>query len=241
MQTMLPDNVLKANSISALDREFRKTGSRRFTAHRCSGLWLMPREEPVFCIGMQCTATMSVGSYLKALGYNALHWPEWLEAEFGRNLHAGNDRAMEILAPVFQRYNAFCDVPFPGLYQELDRTFSDAHFVLTVRSPQSWWRSVSRLWKLEERRVRDLTPGEIIQYRPYDPVEMTRVRFEDAETLKGKFMQHNAGVKRHFADRPDKLLVVDIEDPEKSRNISAFLGKPAKQFPHLNVRSLGSN
>lgn len=201
----------------------------------------MPRSGLVFGIGMQCTATMSLSIYLKGLGYNALHWPEWLEDEFGRNLNAGNDRAMEILAPVFQLYDAFCDVPFPGLYQELDRTFPDAHFVLTVRSPQSWWRSVSRLWKLEQRQVRDLTPGEIIQYRAYDPVGMTRVRFEDAETLMGKFMQHNAAVKRHFADRPDKLLVVDIEDQEKSRSISRFLGKSVEQFPHLNVRSRRAN
>jgi hypothetical protein len=197
----------------------------------------MIRKKPVFGIGMQCTATMSFSAYLTALGYTAVHWPEWLEDEFGRNLHAGNDRVMEILAPVFQKYNAFCDVPFPGLYQELDRSFPDAYFVLTLRSPQSWWNSVSRLWKLEQRPVRALTPGEIIQYRLYDPIEVTEVRAEDADTLIGKFTQHNAAVERYFSDRPGKLLVVDIEDPEKNRNISAFLDLPVMQFPHLNARS----
>jgi thiamine pyrophosphate-dependent acetolactate synthase large subunit-like protein len=196
----------------------------------------MPQKQLVFGIGMQCTATMSLSDYLAALGYKALHWPEWLEDEFGRNLHAGNDRAMEILAPVFQQYEAFCDVPFPGLFKELDQAFPEALFILTVRSPQTWWRSLSSLWKLEQRRTRDLTPGEIIQYRPYAPVDMLQVCFKDADILMDKFGQHNAAAMHHFKDRPSKLLVVNIEEPEKAHRISAFLGKPVMPFPHRNAR-----
>ena len=184
---------------------------------------------------------MSLAVYLQALGYNALHWPEWLEDEFGRDLHLGNGRAIEILKPAFERYDAFCDVPFPGLYQEIDQIFPDALFVLTVRNAHSWWRSLSHLWKLERRGVRHLSPGEIIQYRPYGPVELTQVRINDAAALINKFMQHNRTVAHYFRDQPDKLLVVDIDDPEKARRISEFLGRPVKQFPHLNMRSQSAN
>lgn len=125
--------------------------------------------ELVLGIGMHETATMSLWAYLNALGYHAVHWPEWYEQDMGKHLHEDNTRIMAILAPLFQEYEAFCDMPFPGLYQELDRRFSNARFLLTVRGPDRWWRSVVWLWKLDQGRTHHLSLGKPSNTAPMTP------------------------------------------------------------------------
>ena len=191
-------------------------------------------KEPVFGIGMHRTGTRSLCAYLNLLGYRALHWPEQYENELGRHIRENGDRMLVLLDPIFQEYDAFADVPFPGLYRELERRFTQARFILTTRSAESWWRSLVRHWKLETRPFHRLNPGEEIQYRLYEPNEKNEARLDDKAIFIAKFLYHNAAVKAHFAGNEHKLLVVDLDDPEKNAKISAFLDKAVKPYPCIN-------
>lgn len=190
-------------------------------------------KELVFGIGMHRTGTRSLSHYLEALGYRSLHWPHWCEWDLKQHLGADNDRIMKILDPLFYQYDCFTDVPFAGLYRELDRRFPRGRFILTTRSPESWWRSVVRHWNLGPEGSRLLDPGEMIQYRLYEPADKTRISMTDERIQVEKFQRHNARVQEHFADRPEKLLVVDLGDPGKNEKVSAFLGKPTRPYPHV--------
>jgi hypothetical protein len=55
------------------------------------------------------------------------------------------------------------------------------------------------------------------------------------ETLR----QHEAAVRAHFADRPDDLLVMNLEAGDGWRELCAFLGAPvpAEPFPTRNKAS----
>ena len=211
----------------------------RALAHRVrKGLGLLPGAPPeekdlVFGIGMHRTGTRSLCEYLEDLGYRSLHWPHWCEWDLKQHLRDDNDRIMKLLDPLFYQYDCFTDVPFAGLYRELDQRFPRGRFILTTRSSESWWRSVVRHWRLGPEGSRRLDPGETIQYRLYEPADKTRISVRDEAIQLAKFERHNAEVREHFADRPGRLLVVDLADPDKNERISAFLGKPTRPYPHV--------
>jgi hypothetical protein len=226
--------------------EVARWRARAFRHRVRKGLGLLPRPLPeekplVFGIGMHRTGTRSLCEYLDDLGYHSLHWPHWCEWDLKHNLGRDNRAIMRLLDPLFYEYDCFTDVPFAGLYRELDQRFPRGRFILTIRDSQSWWRSVVRHWGLATTGARPLDPGETIQYRLYEPVDKTRIRMDDRETQIAKFERHNSDVQEHFTSRPGRLLVVDLADGRKNEKISAFLGKPTKPYPHVqdNTRPPG--
>lgn len=183
----------------------------------------------VIGIGMHRTGTRSLAKYLQTLGFKDLHWPWWCERQVSKHLNDPN-RAAEILEPLLYYYDCFSDVPFPGLYRVLDRQFPNSRFILVRRDARQWWRSVCRHWELEKRAYR-LDPFEELVYRQYDPSDMVVVTKDDGSVLMEKYLRHCEEAQTFFRDRPDKLLVVDLEDENLNVRISTFLGAASRPYP----------
>ncbi|MEL7221032.1 MAG: sulfotransferase, partial [Bacteroidota bacterium] len=82
-------------------------------------------EKPrVFCVGWHKTGTTTMGEALLLLGYKVVG----ARLDLATPLLAGNTQEVIDLA---QQFDAFQDVPWAALYQELDEAYPGSKFILT--------------------------------------------------------------------------------------------------------------
>jgi hypothetical protein len=172
--------------------------------------------EKVFCIGFHKTGTKSLASALTTLGYRVTGPNGVSDPDIARNVYA---MALDLIG----RFDAFQDNPWPVLYKELDRRCAGSKFVLTVRSSESWMRS------MVSHFGRQVTPMRQWIYGAGCPEGNEAIyvrRYED----------HNRAVLEYFKDRPADLLVMNLAASDGWEKLCPFLGKPTPNvpFPHEN-------
>jgi hypothetical protein len=188
----------------------------------------------VFCLSFQKVGTTSLHEFLISSGLSSCHGPHRVGGvDYMEKVGAVADdpaRVADVLKPVIERFDAHCDVPWPGLYEVLAGRYRDARFVLMRRDPQDWWDSISAHWSL---RLFDhaLTPFEYVQYRPYLGNGKRVVSLRDKARLQDAFAVHLEEVPRRLAGH--QLLVLDLQDDAKAAKLADFLGLAAAgSYPH---------
>ena len=170
----------------------------------------------VFGIGFHKTATTSLAAALKRLGYRVT----------GPNGVDNPNIANEVYAMAFRladEFDGFQDNPWPMLYKELDVRYPGSKFVLTIRPPEEWIRSVVNHFSEKETPMRQWIYG----------VGHPR---ENEELYLARYNGHNSEVTEYFKDRPQDLLVLRITAGEGWEKLCPFLGEPvpATPFPCVN-------
>lgn len=138
--------------------------------------------------------------------------------------------AMNRLDHLVSKTDAVSDSPFPYLYKHFDVTHPDAKFVLSVRDPEKWYSSMSRFFGNRHSVVRRFVYG-------YSSPLGHKKRYIKV------FKKHIKRCLRYFKDKPQKLLVIDLDEEDQetiSTRIDKFLGlphKPRSLFPVTNVSS----
>lgn len=183
------------------------------------------RQRKVFCVGFHKTGTTSMGTLLRHLGYAVVGSHRTRDRGFVADLAAGR---LEELFYVADRASAFEDNPWPLVFRELDARYPGSRFILTVRDPERWIRSVVAHFGAQaepDSPMRQLIYGK----RAGDP------RGHEATYL-ARYRAHIDAVRAHFARRPDDLLEVDVSDPEALERICRFLGHSVDlpAMPHDN-------
>ncbi|HET9337240.1 MAG TPA: sulfotransferase [Sphingomicrobium sp.] len=171
----------------------------------------------VFGLGFHRTGTTTLHTALQELGYRVVGMRpnDWAAYERGD---------LDELRRTADQFDGFRDMPWPLLYEWLDRTYPDARFVLTMRSTDSWLASC--------RGVFGTRPHPVLP-RIYG-VE----RFPGNEALAAQVYEaHNASVRSHFAGQPDRFLELDLEAGDGWEALCDFLGEPIpdRPFPHANL------
>jgi len=174
--------------------------------------------EKVFVIGFQRTGTTSVGQALETLGYH-----------LGGAIGAGNAKGLPLQLPITQaklaaaaksfalRADAFEDNPWPVIYREMDAAFPGSKFILTRRDPAGWIDSMVRHFGAETDPVRSFIYGHGAPLG------------HETEYV-CRYQQHVDGVLADFAQRPDDLLVVNL-DRWTWDDLCGFLKKPVPNSP----------
>lgn len=182
----------------------------------------------VFGIGMHKTATSSLHAAFKILGFDSFHWETNQKAwDIWHQVGELRNRSMTL-----EQYYALCDNPIPMLYRELDERYPGSKFVLTVRDEVGWIKSVERLWDPKTNPWYDwnLQPfTNRIHQALYGRTDF------DAKTFLREYRQHNAEVLKHFANRPNDLLVMDIDSGAGWNELCGFLGQPIPEVPYPRV------
>ena len=125
----------------------------------------------------------------------------------------------DTLAPALESYDSVTDVPIPVLYRQLYSRYPTAKFVLLLRNPFDWLRSVRR-----HIRQRELWPCERVQYWHYFKGRPSRLTDVDDQQLLRMNALHTAEVIDFFRQMaPEKLGVFELR-PESGQSIAAFLG-----------------
>ena len=201
----------------------------------------------VFCIGFNKTGTTSVEQVLKDFGYPLGNQPA---AEM--LLHDCNKQDCGRLIRYCQTAEAFQDIPFslPQTYRHLDNAFPKAKFILTIRdSKEQWYQSLLRfhakLFSSDKNRPPSVTDLENALYRykgfGLDVMKMVfsypEVELYDCDYYTKVYEDHNKSVIEYFNDRPGKLLVLNISQPNAYQELAYFLNvrvSDRSRFPWEN-------
>jgi hypothetical protein len=167
---------------------------------------LKPIPTRVFGIGMHKTATTSLNAAFKILGYDSFHWDRGdLAREIWDQMNAFER------STTLERYYALSDLPMPLLYQRLDKAYPGSKFILTVRNELEWLMSVNRLW--DARYNPNRWEWEVYPFtNRIHRALYGRTDFKP-DVMLARYRQHNAEVLEYFKDRPDDLLVLDMDRP----------------------------
>jgi beta-glucanase (GH16 family)/GR25 family glycosyltransferase involved in LPS biosynthesis len=174
------------------------------------------RKAPVFAIGLNKTGTTSLHEALILLGYRSCHWQS---DEFSDETSALIDGGGPL------PFEAYTDVAsIIERYEELDRRFPSAMFILTVRNLDDWLASRARHVALN-RAENALEGQDLYGWIDIDPLGWRTER-----------LMHHEAVLRYFKDRPHKLLVMDICEGDGWADLCRFLDcpEPREPFPHAD-------
>jgi hypothetical protein len=147
-----------------------------------------------------------------------------------RKCSCGNFTVMRYRSKTLERWYSLCDLPIPLLYQKLDRAYPGSKFILTIRDEEKWLKSISRLWDPRYNPTRylwDIYPisnqlhSALYGQKDFNPDVMLEI-----------YRRHNIEVLEYFKDRPQDLLVMNMEGNDHWAALSGFLDKPIPQIPY---------
>jgi hypothetical protein len=194
-----------------------------------SGVASRPR---VFGIGLNKTGTSSLHEALVTLGYRSLHWGGATSPPLvSRAIQEG--RPLLTYLDEHDALDAFSDIqPLVLRFAQLDEEYPGSRFIYTTRDLDGWLRS--RTHHVKRNNVRQTRGKYVGSFLTVDIEEWTAL-----------WVEHDAHVRAHFADRPNDLLVMNIAGGDGYDVLCPFLGVPEPPLPfpwHLRgpVRRTGT-
>ena len=192
----------------------------------------------VISFGFGRTATLSLKAALEQLGFGPCYHMDQVLQEMDERVPGWN-AALDGNADwesIFDGYRSAVDWPTAGFPQELIATYPEAKILLSSRSVESWWESISQTilavlkspekWPDEQRSWLEMVSRVVI--------DRSLGGRTDREGAKEAFEAHEAAVK---AEAPDgNLLVFQAKDGWEP--LCDFLGVqvPDGPFPRSNSR-----
>jgi len=138
---------------------------------------------------------------------------------------------------LFAEYRACVDWPGASLFPELHRAFPEALVVLSLRDPESWWRSAH---ETIFPRILELPPDAPARYRDWHRMvaDLLATRFggdlRDAASSIAAFEAHNERVRREIPG--ERLLEWRASDGWGPLCAALHLPVPDEPFPRVNTR-----
>jgi hypothetical protein len=191
------------------------------------------RNKPkVFVIGFNKTGTTSVKHALGELGFIIGNQPT---AELLLD-HIIDDEQEIFEKKIIEYCNeaeAYQDIPFslPQVYKILDENFPDSKFILTIRdNSDQWFNSIKRfhakLWGGGDICTKEDLANAKYRYKGY-ALRYINYVFGDSYYNKKKYHKvyekHISDVQKHFYNRPEKLLTINISDEKSYIKMCNFL------------------
>ncbi len=175
-----------------------------------------------FGIGLGKTGTISLYNAFRLLGFESLHY-------------CTRQQFHDIT-----QYDFATDMPIPYYFRDLDRRFTNAKFIYTVRNIEEWIDSCRRHWNRyttdpsatpvwERETIGLLGLPSLDSSLPFDILEAC---------FRSAYQRHDQSIKKYFKGRENDLLVLNICDGEGWEKIIPFVDRsriPKVPFPYNNV------
>ena len=192
----------------------------------------------VFQIGFSKCGTATLAGFFNANGIRTIHH------QFGHlafTMYDNYKNNKTLLAPIYQHYivftdmeNMFYDPPINIgmiMFKEIDKQYPGSKFILNVRDKNAWLKSRS-LHPINNRNSTTILElnAEILHTTKEEVLSRWSKEWDD----------HLRAVKDYFKDRPNDLLVFDIEKDEPQKLVNFFkedFNLDAKYYKHLNKTS----
>ncbi len=188
--------------------------------------------------GLGRTGTTSLKGAFEQLGFGpAYHMFEVIERPEHSLAWYRTSRGGPVEWELFNGFQSILDWPAVAYWRTLVDHYPEAKVVLSVRDPESWYRSVNEtIYRRitmplpadvpeSQRRHREMTTKTVLQ-------DTFGGRFEDKAHAIAVFERHNQAVRD--AVDPARLLVFDVKQGWEP--LCRFLGTPVpnEPFPRLN-------
>ncbi|CEI88862.1 hypothetical protein RMCBS344292_03238 [Rhizopus microsporus] len=139
---------------------------------------------------------------------------------------------------IYKDFDAAVDWPTCTFYKELMEKYPDAKVILTVRTPESWYKSVmNTIVPISSDVVCSENPtlkriGDMCHTVIFDGLFVDKERINNEKYVKQLFIDHNEEVKRTVP--PERLLVMELG--EGWERLCKFLDKkvPDQPYPKAN-------
>lgn len=202
----------------------------------------MMNKQKVFCLGFSKTGTTSMEGALEILGYKVCKG-HWQTNHTFYLLALSVNKDYDELIRMTENWDAFADGPWGGtdLYIKLLKKYPDAKYILTIRDPESWYRSFEKLITMFDMNL----DTALLSYRS-NGLWGSAYYFEslfDIKTLAGnkekiisKYNNYNKEVIEYFRTKQKELLVLDLSKVDAWKEICPYLNCniPDVNFPHSN-------
>lgn len=184
--------------------------------------------------GLGRTGTTSLMLALERLGFARCHHMRELimRPQTARDWERAAEGGPVDWESLLAGFRATVDWPACHFYRVFAALYPRAKVILTVRDPESWFRS-TQATILSEEHLQE------VERRPMAGI-VTKIiaplfdgRFHDRDHMLATYERHNAEVRRTIA--PERLLVYDVK--EGWEPLCRFLGvpTPSEPFPRANT------
>ncbi|KAG2213845.1 hypothetical protein INT47_001114 [Mucor saturninus] len=191
------------------------------------------------------TGTMSLRDALNILGYKTHHMEDTIldptqDPKIFEDAYKNPNDIVD-WEKAFRGYTAAVDWPAVAFFDKIYALNADAKVILTIRDPESWFKSVSSTIH-EWPNVDESWPQNIVKAR-----KMARVVVRDGELGGADTEKRKAALIQKFTDhiehiksivKPENLLIFDL-GKHGWEELCQFLGKDVPidtPYPHSNKR-----
>lgn len=183
----------------------------------------------IFGLGLSRTGTRSLTAALHVIGIDTVHYP--IDDDTFRALTTG-----QLDFELLDAFDGITDITVSPYYAQLEQMHPDAKFVLTTRDEETWLKSCKNHWTGRDPFAPSETSGHrthmkirrFLRAATYGTYEFHPERFRHV------YRKHNEDVRRYFADKPGKLIELDIVGGDGWERLCPFVGRPipGQPFPH---------
>ena len=171
----------------------------------------------IFIIGFNKTGTRSLDSYFNKNSIPSIHWDY---NKLARQIKYNYEKGYNILYG-YDHYTVFSDMEdaynlnyaYVDYFKEFDKEYPNSKFILNIRDVDNWIKSRNNHKNYTEKIANKLNISK---------QELNNI-------WKNEFYNHKNNVINYFYDKPDKLLIFDIEK-DSIQKINDF-------FPELHLDS----
>ncbi len=177
----------------------------------------------IFIVSFQKTGTTSLDHALQSLGLRVAEVYTSLNKILDPTAPNAREAILNHIIERMEEVDAIQDSPLPFFYEDLDRAFPDAKFIVVHRDADSWLKSFVNFFHNKSTPLRHWMYG-------VDQMEGHEARIKDI------YIEQNRKIRAYFADRPDKLLEMDLTRGDGWYELITFLGPDfVPPFPRKNV------
>ncbi|HUD11452.1 MAG TPA: sulfotransferase [Candidatus Saccharimonadia bacterium] len=178
----------------------------------------------VFGIGLHRTGTTSLHEAFKKIGFDSFHWGVGEAPLIWHEMNGlGRSKTLE-------QWYALSDLPIPLFYKKLDEVYKGSKFILTIRDEVDWLQSVKRLWDYKHNPSRYI--WDVYPFSNQIHTVLYGQKDFDALIFLERYRRHNAEVKEYFKDRPEDLLVMNMDAGGGWPALCMFLKLPVPSIPY---------
>ncbi|MGK7918133.1 MAG: sulfotransferase [Prochloraceae cyanobacterium] len=256
---------IEEQSLAEIDPDFKAQVTRNYqlttskTSHYSWEENNRKKNVKLFCIGFHKTGLVSLLFTLNRHGFRVpLTLHNYWQRELDLSEQDIRKRFQDIIegsdyTPLFDycdRFGAFIDIPFcvPKLYEVLNNKFPNSLFLLTVRQNADTWFNSMFYYTMDQCNG-DLPTSENIEKigniqglaLDYSKLvyDTDKTGWFNREVYKKVYTKHILEAQKYFQSYKDKLLTIDVSNPESYLNFCNFLKiRPIlKKFPNLNLNT----
>ena len=184
---------------------------------------MLANNNKIFVVGFQKTGTTSVDFALQALGLDGIEVYSSLNPILDPDAPNAREVIRDHIIERMQTADVVQDSPCPFFFEEFDEAFPDAKFILTWRPVDSWLKSYGNFFRNRNLPLRRFMYG-VDQFHGHE------------DRYRQIYVEQNQKIRDHFANRPGKLLQMNLAEGDGWYELVNFLGPDfLPPFPRKNV------